>query len=117
MVVGAATLPTYGGGMRIAPSARIDDGLLDLVIVKAVSGLTFLRVFPKIYKGGHIGHPAFVTARARRVEIELSQEMELFGGGEPIRPVAAREKVVLEVWAGGLAVVGGAAPPQPTQAH
>ncbi len=109
MLVDAANLPTYGGGMQIAPSARIDDGLLDLVIVKAVSGLTFLRVFPKIYKGGHVGHPAFVTARARRVEMELSEEMELFGGGEPIRQVAAGEKVVLEVWAEGLAVVGGPA--------
>jgi diacylglycerol kinase (ATP) len=106
MLVDAANLPTYGGGMQIAPSAEIDDGLLDLVIVKAVSGLTFLRVFPKVYKGGHIGHPCFVTARARRVEMELSEEMELFGGGEPIRKVAAGEKVVLEVWAGGLAAVG-----------
>lgn len=106
MLVDAANLPTYGGGMQIAPSARIDDGLLDLVIVKAVSGLTFLRVFPKVYKGGHIGHPSFVTARARRVEIELSEEMELFGGGEPIRTVAAGERVVLEVWAGGLNAVG-----------
>jgi diacylglycerol kinase (ATP) len=109
MLVDAANLPTYGGGMRIAPSARIDDGLLDLVIVKAVPGLTFLRVFPKVYKGGHVGHPCFVTARARRVEMELSEEMELFGGGEPIRRVEAGEKVVLEVWAGGLAVVGGLA--------
>lgn len=107
MLVDAANLPTYGGGMQIAPSAEIDDGLLDLVIVKAVSGLTFLRVFPKVYKGGHIGHPSFVTVRARRVEMELGREMELFGGGEPIRRVEAGEKVVLEVWAGGLAVVGG----------
>ena len=106
MLVDAANLPTYGGGMQIAPSAEIDDGLLDLVIVKAVSGLTFLRVFPKVYKGGHVGHPSFVTARARQVEMELSEEMELFGGGEPIRRVAAGVMVVLEVWAGGLAAVG-----------
>jgi len=106
MFVDAANLPTYGGGMRIAPSARIDDGLLDLLILKEVSRLTFLSVFPKVYKGEHVGHPALLLETARRVEIEIDRPVDLYGGGEPIRPVAAGEKIVLEVMAGGLAVAG-----------
>jgi len=106
MFVDAANLPTYGGGMRIAPSARIDDGLLDLLIVKEVSRLTFLSVFPKVYKGEHVGHPALLLEPARRVEIEFDRDVELYGGGEPIRPVPAGEKIVLEVMAGGLGVAG-----------
>jgi diacylglycerol kinase (ATP) len=106
MFVDAANLPTYGGGMRIAPSARIDDGLLDLLIVKEVSRGTFLSVFPKVYKGEHVGHPALLLETARKVEIELDRPVDLYGGGEPIRPVPTGEKIVLEVMAGGLAVAG-----------
>lgn len=106
MFVDATNLPSYGGGMRIAPSAEIDDGLLDLLLVKAVSRLTFLSVFPKVYKGRHVGHPALVTARARRVEIEFDRATELYGGGEPLRPVSAGEKIVLEVVPGSLRVAG-----------
>ena len=106
MLVDAANLPTYGGGMRIAPSARIDDGLLDLLIVREVSRLTFLHVFPKVYDGKHVGHPCFLLETARRVEIEFDRAVDLYGGGEPIRPVPAGEKIVLEVRPGALAVAG-----------
>jgi diacylglycerol kinase (ATP) len=106
MFVDATNLPTYGGGMRIAPSARIDDGLLDLLLMKEVSRSTFLSVFPKVYKGLHVGHPAILLEPARRVEIEFDLPVELYGGGEPIRPVPAGEKIVLEVEPGALAVAG-----------
>jgi len=106
MFVDAANLPTYGGGMRIAPSARIDDGLLDLLIVKEVSLSAFLSVFPKVYKGNHVDHPAVLLTTAKRVEIEFDREVELYGGGEPVRPVPAGERIVLEVMPGGLGVAG-----------
>lgn len=106
MFVDVTNLPSYGGGMRIAPDARIDDGLLELLLVKEVSRSTFLSVFPKVYKGRHVGHPAILLEPARRVEIEFDRPVELYGGGEPIRPVPAGEKIVLEVMAGGLKVAG-----------
>ena len=106
MLVDAANLPTYGGGMRIAPSARIDDGLMDLLLVREVSRLTFLTVFPKVYDGKHVGHPCFLLESARRVEIEFDLPVHLYGGGEPVRTVPAGEKIVLEVLPGGLAVAG-----------
>lgn len=106
MFANACNLPRFGGGMRIAPGARIDDGLLDLVIVKAVSHLTLLSIFPKVYAGKHVGHPAVELVRTRRVEITLDRDMTMYGGGEPVRPVPAGEAVAVEVMPGGLAVVG-----------
>jgi len=95
-----------GGGMRIAPDARIDDGLLDLVIVREVSRRTLLAVFPKVYKGRHVGHPAVLLAKTRQVEIALDRPMTMYGGGEPVRDMAAGETVAVEVEPGALAVVG-----------
>jgi diacylglycerol kinase (ATP) len=97
-------LPRFGGGMRIAPDAQIDDGLLDLVIVKEIPKRTLLTVFPKVYNGQHVGHPAVTFVRTRRAEITIDRSMTMYGGGEPVRPMEAGETVVVEVVPGGLAV-------------
>jgi diacylglycerol kinase (ATP) len=99
-------LPRFGGGMRIAPDARIDDGLLDLVIVREVPKSLLLSIFPKVYSGRHVGHPAVTMVRTRRAEITIDRAMTMYGGGEPVRPVEAGEPVAVEVVPGGLAVVG-----------
>lgn len=106
MFVVAANLPTFGGGMRIAPDARIDDGLLDLVIARELSAPRLLAVFPKVYTGGHVSHPAVTIVRTRRAEITLDRPLTLCGGGEPVKEMRAGEPVVVEVVPGGLAVVG-----------
>ena len=98
-------LPRFGGGMRIAPDAQIDDGLLDLVIVREVPKPVLLSIFPKVYSGKHVGHPAVTIVRTRRAEITIDRAMTLYGGGEPLRPVEADEPVVVEVVPGGLRVV------------
>jgi diacylglycerol kinase (ATP) len=99
-------LPRFGGGMRIAPEARIDDGLLDLVIVKEIPKSTLLSVFPRVYGGKHVGHPAVTLVRTRRVEITIDRAMTMYGGGEPLLPMEAGVPVVVEVAPGGLAIVG-----------
>lgn len=101
-----ANLPRFGGGMRIAPQAEIDDGILDLVIVKEVSRRALLAVFPKVYNGRHVGHPAVIFVRTRRAEISIDRAMTLYGGGEPVRPIAAGEPVAAEVVPAALPVVG-----------
>jgi len=98
-------LPRFGGGMRIAPDARIDDGLLDLVIVREVPKPVLLSIFPKVYSGKHVGHPAVTLVRTRRAEITIDRAMTLYGGGEPLRPIEAGEPVAVEVVPAGLAVV------------
>jgi diacylglycerol kinase (ATP) len=98
-------LPRFGGGMRIAPDARIDDGLLDLVIVKEVPKPVLLSIFPKVYNGKHVSHPAVRIVRTRRAEITIDRTMTLYGGGEPLREVRAGEPAAVEVVPGGLGVV------------
>ena len=99
-------LPRFGGGMRIAPDAKIDDGLLDLVIVREVPKSVLLSIFPKVYNGRHVGHPSCTIVRTRRAEITIDRTLTMYGGGEPLRPVEAGEPVVVEVVPGGLAVIG-----------
>ncbi|NYD65700.1 diacylglycerol/lipid kinase family protein [Agromyces atrinae] len=72
MLVSVANNSSIGGGMRIVPHADVADGLLDVFIVHRISTLTLLRVFPKVFAGTHIDHPAveFVTARTVRIEAE-----------------------------------------------
>jgi diacylglycerol kinase (ATP) len=105
MFTNLASLPRFGGGMQIAPHAKIDDGVLDLVIVKEISRRALLAVFPKVYSGKHVGHPSCLFYRTRRVEITVDRPMTLYGGGEPVRPMAAGEAVTAEVVPGSLSVV------------
>jgi diacylglycerol kinase (ATP) len=99
-------LPRFGGGMRIAPDAVIDDGLLDLVIVREVAKPVLLSIFPKVYNGRHVHHPAVHVSRTRRAEITIDRTMTMYGGGEPLQVVEAGEPVVVEVVPGGLGIVG-----------
>lgn len=85
-----ANSPTFGGGMRIAPHAELDDGLLDLVIVKNVPRATFLRIFPSVYRGRHTGHAAVVTARTNQATIEIDRPHVYYGDGEPLIRAAAQ---------------------------
>ena len=52
----------YGSGMKIAPLADPEDGLLDVIVVLDVHRLNFLRLFPRVYRGQHIFHPAVRVA-------------------------------------------------------
>jgi diacylglycerol kinase (ATP) len=83
----------YGGGMRIAPLASIEDGLLDLCLVKEVSRGTLLRMLPRVFSGGHLHHPQVVYAQTKWVHIESSEPLEVFADGEFMQPVPARIEV------------------------
>lgn len=91
----AATLVTvantsmFGGGMRIAPEAEPDDGLIDLVVVDGISRTTLLRVFPRIYSGRHVTHPAVNIRRVRSVRLEPLTS----AGANPPLAIADGERV------------------------
>ncbi|HSV73212.1 MAG TPA: diacylglycerol kinase family protein [Chthonomonadales bacterium] len=70
MLVAVANSGCYGGGMRIAPDARTDDGLLDVCIVRSVGRLRFALAFPRVYRGTHTTHPGVRMLRGARVRIE-----------------------------------------------
>lgn len=75
--------PQYGGGMRICPDAQPDDGWLDVTWLGAVSKPTLLRVFPTVYSGRHVEHPAVRTFRARTLEIDAPGQVA-YADGERI---------------------------------
>jgi diacylglycerol kinase (ATP) len=70
VLVAVGNTPSYGGGMRIAPAADATDGLLDLVVVGAISRTTLVRLKPLVYKGTHVLHPKVRCFRAATVGIE-----------------------------------------------
>jgi diacylglycerol kinase family enzyme len=76
-LVAAANTGTTGGGMRIAPQADAEDGLLDLLTVGPLSRVELLRLMPAIYAGGHVGAPGVTLRRARRVEAYPDEPLAL----------------------------------------
>ncbi|MEV8377918.1 YegS/Rv2252/BmrU family lipid kinase [Kribbella sp. NPDC056861] len=86
MLVAVGTGPTYGGGLQICAGAEIDDGLLDITVIKPVSRLTLLQMFPKLAKGSHVGHPAVHTLRGRSVRLE-SAGVTAYADGEILGPL------------------------------
>jgi diacylglycerol kinase (ATP) len=69
MLVAVGNGPAFGGGLRIAEGARMDDGLLDVVVIGPMSRTELVRTYPKLFTGGHVEHPQFQRIRARRVTI------------------------------------------------
>jgi len=69
-VVVAANGPWIGGGVKVAPDALIDDGLLDVVIAGPFSRAGVVRIFPGMYSGRHLRHPNVHVSRTRRLLVE-----------------------------------------------
>jgi diacylglycerol kinase (ATP) len=60
----------HGGGMKLAPDARSDDGLFDVVLIGDISKADFLTTAPKLYSGRHVSHPKVEVLRSARVVVE-----------------------------------------------
>jgi diacylglycerol kinase (ATP) len=72
---------SLGGGMLVTPDAKVDDGLLDVLVVKALSRTSFLRIFPSVFKGEHVKDPRVTIYRAKRIRIE-SDGVVAYADGE-----------------------------------
>lgn len=83
LLVAIANGAYYGGGMRIAPGAVPDDGLLDVCVVGDISRLTALRQLPNLYRGTHVRHRAVSMHRALAIEIDGSSATRVHLDGEP----------------------------------
>jgi diacylglycerol kinase (ATP) len=99
-MVTVANGPSYGGGMKVCPDAALTDGLFDVMVLGKVSRIELLKVFPKVYSGRHVGHPAVTFYRCR--EIEIIGSGASFADGEPISSLPLTAQCVssaLKVWA------------------
>jgi YegS/Rv2252/BmrU family lipid kinase len=83
-MVAVANGAIFGRGMAIAPEAKINDGLFDVVLVKGCSRLTALRAFNTVYSGKHLLRPEVELRQAKVVEITpLGDPLPLEADGEP----------------------------------
>jgi diacylglycerol kinase (ATP) len=69
MTVAVGNGPSFGGGLRIAEGAVLDDGLLDVVVFGPMSKVELVRTYPKLFKGTHVQHREYRHHRARSVTI------------------------------------------------
>jgi diacylglycerol kinase (ATP) len=90
MLVAVANGKSYGGGMKVCPDADMQDGQFDVLLLKPVPVREFIRVFPKVFSGKHISHPAVEIKRCS--SIKLNSVAIAYGDGERIGslPVTAR---------------------------
>jgi diacylglycerol kinase (ATP) len=102
MLVAIANGPAYGGGMRISPGARFDDGLLDVVVAGPISRFELVRIFPKVFSGRHVDHPRVQVHRAACVRID-SPGIIGYADGERLGPLP----LLCEAVPGALALLAG----------
>jgi YegS/Rv2252/BmrU family lipid kinase len=93
--VGAANSKTYGGGMRAAPAAMLDDGLLEIVVLENVSKLAFLtRILPRVFSGTHVREPRVHVFRAREVALEADRSFTMYADGDPVGELPLRVRAL-----------------------
>jgi diacylglycerol kinase (ATP) len=69
LLIALANAQSYGAGMRIAPQACIDDGLMDVVLVQPMGRLEFLRNLRRVFRGTHVELPQVICWQAREVTV------------------------------------------------
>ena len=93
MLVAVGNGPSYGGGLRICEGAEPDDGWLDVVIIKPVTKAELVRVYPRLFTGGHVRHPAYEHHRVCSASIAAA-EVVAYGDGERLGPLPITVRVV-----------------------
>ena len=101
MLCAVTNVEGYGGGMKVTPDAKPDDGELDLFIVHKISRRELIKIFPSVYTGGHVGHPAVEIVRVKNVEID-SGKTPAFADGES----AGHSPLKISVVPAGLEILG-----------
>lgn len=101
MLVAVGNGPSFGGGLRITEGAELDDGLLDVVVIRPVSKFELVRTYPKLFKGTHVGHPRYEHHRVRRVTVAAA-DVVAYADGERFAPLPLTVEChpgAVEVWA------------------
>lgn len=88
MLIAVGNGRSYGGGMKVCPDAVLDDGLFDVMVLRPVSKIEFVRVFPTVFSGKHIEHKQVDIYRTKRVSLHAPAIAYADGeriGGLPVR--------------------------------
>ena len=86
MLVAVGNGPSFGGGLRITEGALLDDGLLDVVIIRPMSRPGLIRTYPKLFKGTHVTVPEYEHHRVRCVTV-AAPGIVAYADGERFAPL------------------------------
>ena len=99
----------YGKGMRIAPAATVDDGLLDVVVIEAASRVGLMRALPTVFDGAHVSRDEVTVLTGKRVELcgRSRTPIPVGADGEPLGmlPGLDDEPAIVEIQPGALSMV------------
>ena len=84
----------HAGAMKLAPDAKPDDGLFDVVLIGDVNKLDFVTTAPKLYRGTHVHHPKVEVLRSRTVAVDAPEPLPIELDGEQLGTTPARWEVV-----------------------
>lgn len=109
MLAALANGSSYGGGIPIAPAARSDDGLLDVVIVGEMSRLALALAFPRLLRGVHLSDPRVSTFRAASLRVDGDPSIRITLDGE----LRSRLPLTVSRHPAPLRVIAGSGKPAP----
>ncbi len=92
--VSVANNSTFGGGMRIAPQAELDDGQFDIVTIGEVGKLRYVANLPKVFKGTHVEEEQVSVFRAQHLELTASRPFPVYADGEHLTELPASLRVL-----------------------
>ena len=91
--VAVANSGVFGGGMYLAPDAKLDDGLLDVVMIGDIPKRRYLGSLPKVFTGAHVREPGIEICRAREVAFHADRPFNVQADGDPIADLPATVRV------------------------
>jgi YegS/Rv2252/BmrU family lipid kinase len=92
--VAVANSGVFGGGMYLAPDASLEDGLLDVVLLRACPKWRYLANLPKVFKGTHVDSPDLTLLRGKEITFEADRPFAAYADGDPIANLPVTIKVV-----------------------
>ena len=101
MVTAFANASSYGGGMKIAPHAQLDDGLLDVCVINRMNKLKLFCLFPTVYLGRHLSVPQVEYFQTERLKLETEAPQDVYADGEYV----CRTPIEVSVARGALRVI------------
>jgi len=103
VLVAFANAPAYGGGMKIAPRAELDDGKLEICIVRDMDKLKLFCLFPTVYFGRHLNKREVEYFQAERLRVETEKPLDVYADGEYV----CRTPIEVSVARGAMNVIMG----------
>jgi len=92
LLVAVANSQSFGGGMKVTPEASLVDGLVDVLLLKPLGRLEFLRIYPRVFKGTHVTDPRVIIQRGASVRVD-ARGVVAYADGERMGPLPVEVRV------------------------